>query len=265
MMRHVRKTTVRLTAVALATGLFTAAWSLALAPGLPKTKAYGAAAAAAPPPVHPPRLPPSGPRSAKPHPPAEVNPSAEPETSEESGTSGSGRSESGRSEESETSGQPDPTGEPEPGAPSTGANPVPEPSSSAAPRPSPSDSEAAPSRRATRGEQRRTVRPVVKPGLRQAAVPDRTVVLPEVESVPDLGPPERVPADGSAPRTAASADATGAPGEPATSDGMANANATAPDPLSDPALAARLVIAGTIALAFAIGGLITIAVRRRQW
>jgi len=96
----------------------------------------------------------------------------------------------------------------------------------------------------------------------RAVAPADTVVVAEVHPVLDLPTLDRVPADGSQPRVSTPAGTASAP--PAIGD-VAKASAARTDYLADPALGARLVLAGLIALVFSVGGLIAIALRRRQW
>jgi len=86
----------------------------------------------------------------------------------------------------------------------------------------------------------------------RAVAPADTVVVAEVHPVLDLPTLDRVPADGSQPRVSTPAGTASAP--PAIGD-VAKASAARTDYLADPALGARLVLAGLIA----------IALRRRQW
>ena len=96
----------------------------------------------------------------------------------------------------------------------------------------------------------------------RAGAPADAVVVAEVHPVLDLPTLDRVPADGSQPRVSTPAGTASAP--PAIGD-VAKASAARTDYLADPALGARLVLAGLIALVFSVGGLIAIALRRRQW
>jgi hypothetical protein len=95
--------------------------------------------------------------------------------------------------------------------------------------------------------------------------PERPVTRPSRPEVwiPDLPPPPRVPDPGSQPQVrSADRQSTGvAAPDSFDSDSVSSGWTFMPDP----EVGARLMVAGLIALVFCVGGLVTVAVRRRQW
>jgi len=142
-------------------------------------------------------------------------------------------------------------------APAPPLTPDTSPSATPGAQPSPSR-RAAP---APRSRPRPVVKPVEKPAAPAPVELKAPMVVPDAEFVRDGAPPNRVPEAGSQPRMGPDAAAVGA-----AEGAKPNVeNSAGWDFLSDPEVGVRIFFAGFTALLFSIGGLVTVAIRRRQW
>ncbi len=151
--------------------------------------------------------------------------------------------------------------------PSPTAGPEPSPSATHGPEASPTPSRSAPpnpprSPRA-RPEPRPAERPAERPvGHRVAEAPSVQSTRPAITPDTKVAPLDRVPVGGSRPQAGSDQGA-----------GVAGANRAAIDAdrpsgwefLPDPDVGRRIFLAGMIALLLSIGGLVAVAIRRRQW